>query len=300
MNWHTTIVVCATMISAGVAIFASVWLNIPGNWEASLFAGMPAFVCLFTHLTLLVWESLRTTKRVPITSFPEPFAALFAVRHIWGKSLDSLKETIALAEQRIDDAQERLGATMQNQETPLNQIFWMGYKAIQTARSIHSLCENGYADQAYASCRVLMELEVNIFFIMTDCDPEEMCKRYVVWDNAKFYQYLYDNRHSLDISEEEWRDMDKHYQNDKQEYESKGENIHSRDGWAVHWKKDENGGMKKVRAGNVVERAEIAMTRLVGKHTSRAQFMEYGWKSGVMLTRRYTINLGCCGWAALQ
>ena len=268
MSWHMTIVVCATTISAAVAILASFWLNIPQNWEASLQAGTPAFVCILAYLAPRVWGRLRATRRVPLTGFPEPFAALFAVRRVWGPSLDSLKETISLAEQRIEDAQGRLGSAIQNQETPLNQIFWMGYKAIQTARAIHSLCENGYADQAYASCRVVMELEVNIFFIMTGCDPEEICKRYAVWDNAKFYDYVRKNKGNLDISEEEWHDMDVHYQNDKQEYEAKGENIHSRDGWAITWKKGENGKTERVRAGNVVERAEVAMMRLIDEADS--------------------------------
>ena len=173
--------------------------------------------------------------------------------------MDSLKETVSLAEQRIDDAQERLWSAMQNQETPLNQIFWMGYKAIQTASAIHVLCENGYADQAYSKCRELMEFEANIFFIMTSGDPTETSKRYSDWSLARFHKYVSENKSSLEISNDEWKELDEAYQIIKEIYTLKGENVHKKDRWAIAWREK---GTKKIEAFSVRKRAEHSMPYL--------------------------------------
>ena len=256
MSWHMAIVVCATMVSAGVALVSPLLVDIPSRWEPSFLAGMPAVVCLLITVAPRIWRRVGATQRVPLSSLPGPFPALFGVRQVWGASLDSLIETISLAEQRIDDAQERLGYAKQKQETPLNHIFWMGYKAIQTARAIHVLCENGYADQAYSKCRELMELEVNIFFIMTSGDPTEISKRYTDWSLARFHKYVRENKSSLDISDHEWKELDERYQTIKSRYESNGENVHKKDRWAIAWRQN---GMAKIEAFSVRKRAEHSM-----------------------------------------
>ena len=259
MSRHMTIVVCATMISAVTVSLSLLWLEIPRHWEPSLLAGVPAFVSPLVAIAPLAWRRWRTRRSVASASLPGPIPALLAVRRIWGPSLDSLDETISLAEQRIEDAQERLASDTPDRKTSLNQIFWIGYKAIQTARAIHVLCENGYASQAYSKCRELMELEANTFFIMTSGEPEETCKRYSVWSNAKFYDYVRKNRQHLDISDKEWTDLDAEYQKNKTEYARNGEDIHSRDGWAVAWR---DGKTRKIKAQNVVERAKASMPYL--------------------------------------
>ena len=259
MSRHMTVLVCATMISAGVVIFALLWVEIPRRWEPSLLAGVPAFVSLLVALAPRAWRHWRPTECVCIGHLPGPFPALFAVRQVWGPSLDSFKKTVSLAKQRIDDAQERLGSAMQNQETPLNQIFWMGYKAIQTASAIHVLCENGYADQAYAKCRELMEFEANIFFIMTSGDPTETSKRYSDWSLARFHKYVSENKSSLAISSDEWTELDEAYQIIKEEYARKGENVHKKERWAIAWREK---GTKKIEAFSVRQRAEHSMPYL--------------------------------------
>ena len=73
MSRHMTVVVCATMISAGVVTLALLWLGIPRRWEPSLLAGVPAFVSLLVALAPRVWRHLRATKRVSISRLPGPF-----------------------------------------------------------------------------------------------------------------------------------------------------------------------------------------------------------------------------------
>jgi hypothetical protein len=62
MSRHMTVVVCATMISARLVTFASLWLEIPRRWEPSLLAGVPAFVSLLVALAPRAWRHLRGTK----------------------------------------------------------------------------------------------------------------------------------------------------------------------------------------------------------------------------------------------
>ena len=194
------------------------------------------------------------------------------IESIWGSSLGKLEETASLALQRIEDAQERLESVLNGQPSLLYLIVELGYKSVRLVRVISCLCRNGYADEAYSLCRNLMELEANIWFIMVSGDAEGNCKRYLAWDNAKFYRYVRENRTNLDPppSEDEWAEMTKEYRKRVEEYGEK--NLKNEDAWAIALREQ---GSKEVKAQNVTDRALHSMPYLADK----PKLLHEGWKS---------------------
>ena len=269
---HLTGMAFVVLLSSGLLLVGSRWLNIPLIWEIALLHAL-------TYLAFLLATQFFLGNLRPVPK------EVVAVRCIWGPILDSLIETISLAEQRLDDAQNRLESTKRT--SPEYLILWMGYRAIRTAWAIHLMCERGYANQAYSMCRELMEMEVNTFFIMTSGDPEGTCKRYHDWSKVKSYHYVEHNKGRHDITDEEWARMTTQYQEIIREYEAKGEDVHNkdwwkRDWWAVAWR---DGKFKRVEGG-VADRALHSMPYLKSdRHRLHAVWSDW-WEN----VNRYVHN----------
>ena len=220
----------ATLFGAMTSVVIALWIGIPYEWQPVVFTFMPIIFCGMVVFLPRIWRRMRGRTKDDAGSESMPPIEQH-IDDIWGPSLEKMVETIDLADQRIQDAQERLQMDVNGSKTPLYMVIELGYKSVRLARAIRCLCANGFADEAYALCRNLMELEANIWFIMTRDDPAETCKRYNAWDNAKFYRYVLNNKSKLNPPEDKWNKMTEEYEQCVAEY---GENkLGNPRGWAV-------------------------------------------------------------------
>ena len=273
MDSHTRLVMIFAMsLGLFAAIMLTRQLNLALQYDFLLLAFLPYAACVLGGFAPDVWRLIRRKTSAAERHKAQRQRFEKRIQHIWGLSLKKLEETTSLALQRIEDAQERLGLELKGQPSDLYLIIRLGYRSVRLARAINCLCTNGYADEAYALCRNLMELEANIWFIMVSGDAEGNCKRYNAWDNAKFYRYARDDAPRLNSppSQDELDKMKKEYDACVKEY---GEEILKIEGaWAIAYRE---GGSKKVEARNVPDRAFHAMPYL----KSDRRLLYEGWKS---------------------
>ena len=261
----------ATLLAATSVLFINLLIEIRYQWQHIAFAGMPTIACGIVVFLPRVWRRMRGHSE--IDAHDELKRRMEAqIQIVWGPSLEKLDETISLARQRIDDTSNRLYSELNGQPSPLYLVIELGYKSVRMARAIKCLCVNGFADEAYALCRNLMELEANIWFIMVSGDAEGNCERYVIWDNAKFYRDTRDNMPELDSppSEDEWKELTEKYDKCVAEYGE--ENLEIKEGWAIAHRE---GSSKEVKAQNVPDRAFHSMPYLEDDR----HFLHEVWKS---------------------
>ena len=248
----------ATLLATTVALSINLLIEIPYQWQHIAFTGIPIVACGIVVFLPRIWRRMR--GRSEIDAHDELKRRMETqIQIVWGPSLEQLDETISLAQQRIDDASARLYSELNGQPSPLYLVIELGYKSVRLARAIKCLCANGYADEAYALCRNLMELEANIWFIMVSGDAEGNCERYIIWDNAKFYRDTRDNMSELDNppSEDKWKELTDKYNKCVEKYGE--ENLKKPEAWAIAYRER---GSKEVKARNVPARAFHSMPYL--------------------------------------
>ena len=176
----------------------------------------------------------------------------------WGESASKFADVISLAEQRLQECHRLLAKGLDSKNSPYYEVIGMGYKAVQTARAIQVLCSSGYADQANVLCRTLQEQMVNVWFMMTSGNAEEVIQRYCDWQFASFYRDLKRRKNHLSKSGRgptvsEWQELNTRYEATKKLYASLGDNIDIREAWAIAYREN---GTRKVKAQNLLERAK--------------------------------------------
>lgn len=187
------------------------------------------------------------------------------ITHFWGRSIAKFSKLTDLAEKRMTESQMRLDVEFGSDRTPLYEVIRMGYKCIQNARAVQTLCLGGYPDQALILCRTLEEQMINLWFIMTSGAPEEVIQRYIDWHDAKFYRDTKKQRERLDESGQgptdlEWKTLTEEYERAKEKYARQGEDIDKSDeGWAIAYRDNQ---IKPIRRQNVPDRAQEALPRL--------------------------------------
>ena len=271
----------AALFGAMTSMAIDLWTGIPYEWQPVVFTFMPIIFCGMAVFLPRIWRRIRERRSMEAPTESRPPIEEH-IDDIWGCALEKMAGTADLAEQRVQDTQERLETTLNGSRTSLYLVIELGYKAVRLARAIRHLCADGYADEAYALCRNLMELEANIWFIMTRDDAAESCKRYNAWDNAKFYRYVLNNKSRLDPPEDDWEKMTEEYNQYVAEYGEK--NLRNERGWAViHLEtrpKNRRRNRKRRNSGefrvlDVPGRAFHAMPYL----KSDRKLLHEGWKS---------------------
>ena len=248
----------AALFGAMTSMVIEFLIGIPQQWESSVFAGMPVISCGVVVFLPRIWRRMRgRTKDDPGFESMPPIEQ--HIDDIWGPSLEKMAETIDLAEQRIQDAVDRLEFALNGQKSHLYLVIGLGYRAVRLARAIRYSCVDGYPDEACAHCRNLMDLEANIWFIMVSGDAEGNCERWMIWENAKFYRYVRENRSKLDSSpsEDEWQRMTDDYRKWVDEYGE--DDLKNENAWAIAYRE---GGSKKIKAWSVTARAFHCMPYL--------------------------------------
>ena len=277
MSWQTTAIACTTMLGASVSSITVHWLDVPQPWQPTFLAGIPTLACLTTIIAFHISQMVRRQN----SQLEETYAystTVHQIEHIWGKPITTLEKIISLAEERIEEAQKELQKQQNGQPTKLNEVLRIGYKCIQNGRAIHTLSSKGFPDQAYILCRTLEEQMVNINFMMTSGNAEEVIQRYSDWENAKFYRFVEKWKPRLDLqgtgpTEQEWTDMTNAYNDAEARYPN--ENMRDKEGWAIAYRKNKT---QRIKAGSVQERARASMPRLKSDETLFHDNWEMKWQ----------------------
>lgn len=222
------------------------------------------FSALAVLFSAAVWGWVQQKNR-RLAKLDEVALTEAQIRHFWGRSIAKSSKLTNLAERRLTESQKSLEAKFGSDGTPLYEVIRMGYKCIQNARAVQTLCQSGYPDQALILCRTLQEQMINLWFIMTSGAPEEVIQRYSDWQNAKFYRYIKNNKDRLDESGQgptdlEWKTLTEEYERAKEKYARQGEGIDkSVEGWAIAYRDNRT---RKIRCENVADRAREALPYL--------------------------------------
>lgn len=240
------------MVAEGLALFVTSHFGTPQRYQVVVLASIPAI----TGIIYLVPDSIRDklAKKKQARDLDPETIVIYQLVDTWGPSLDILHELVSLAEQRLEASQDALHKEMQGARSIFYDLIGIGYKCIQTARSIHLLCSNGYPDQALSLCRGLMEQEAYLWFIRSVDDPEELFQRYLDWENAKFYLRIKRQKSNLDArgigpTAEEWENLTREYKSLKEKYQDAGNLKHLMD-WAIGTRE---GGKKTIKATSVAQ-----------------------------------------------
>ena len=254
MLWASLIPIYATIVVAGVTLAITSRMDLSRYELAIALAAIPGFSVLLATLAFYIGKGFMEKRRLPSDDRVEILRAQLVI--IWGQPLSRLHTVITLGEERIKLAQEELTQTLGDDETSLYGLIRIGHKCIQTAKSVHVLCSNGFPDQALSLCRTLIEQETNLWFISTLDNPEEVAQRYFDWEFAKFYRCIKAKGDGLDKrgmgpTKEEWESLTKEYNRLQEKYHESG-NLRRREQWAIGTRAS---GSQHIKAFSVEERA---------------------------------------------
>ena len=266
MLWASLIPIYATIVVAGVTLAITSRMDLSRYELAIALAAIPGFSVLLATWAFYIGKSLMEKRRLLSDDRAEILRAQLVT--VWGQPLSRLHTVIILGEERIKLAQEELTQTLGDAETSLYGLIRIGYKCIQTAKSVHVLCSDGYPDQALSLCRTLMEQEANLWFISTLENPEEVAQRYLDWEFAKFYHGVKTQKSKLDKrnigpAREEWESLTKKYNRLETKYHGSG-NLRNHRHWAIGTRAN---GSQRIKAFSVEERARLSRPQLASDET---------------------------------
>ena len=215
MRCSTVIPISVTMVVAGLTLVITSRMELTRYALAIALTAIPCFSGLLVASLFSIRESLSRNRR--LSSNERTRMTEFQLATIWGRPLSKLQTVIALGGEKIRLAQSELEEPLQGRTTNIYDLIRIGYKCIQTCNTVHLLCAKGFPDQALSLCRGLMEQEVNLWFIATIENKEEVTQRYFDWEKAKFYRYVRDRKDRLDKrnlgpTTEEWDALTKEYE----------------------------------------------------------------------------------------
>ena len=214
MGWPITIVIISMNFAVLVTLLAADRIGLSLPHQRLMLLSIPPMVGLATGSATAYWWTLR--RRTDNRHLDTSSRTRRQIDLFWGRPLASMSELISLCQKRIALSQAELDLAQPIRWTGIFELLRIGYKCVQTARAIHTLCLQGYPDQALSLCRALMEQEANVWFIMTSGKNDMVAERYVDWESMKFYRYVKKWKHKLDQTgsgptDAEWANLTSHY-----------------------------------------------------------------------------------------
>ena len=261
MGWPITIVIISMNFAVLVTLLAAEGAGLSSTPQHLMLLSIPPIVGTAMGLATSYWWTLR--RRTDSRHLDPTSRTRRQINLFWGRPLASMSELISLCQKRIALSQAELDKNQPIRWTGIFELLRIGYKCVQTARAIHTLCLQGYPDQALSLCRALMEQEANVWFIMTSGRNDMVAERYVDWESMKFYRYVKKWRRSLDKTgigptDEEWAYLTSHYNQLLEKYKD-DPGLKRRGGWAIAFRE---GQPEPIRAYSVTERAKASIPRL--------------------------------------
>ena len=190
MGWHMTLVVCGTMVSAGVALMLPLWIDIPSYWAASLLAGMPAFVCLLIALAPRAWVRWKSSRQDPKPEELEKF--LVSVRYFdreWHQPLELASRFGEQTREFFGEMLSEVGEHYDSNDLPRNWQYKVASEitadSIRIMDSVLSQLRAGHPDTALGTVRQLFELSISIKVIALDPSGES-AKLYIDTDEIDY------------------------------------------------------------------------------------------------------------------
>ena len=191
MNWCTSVIVCATMLSA-VAVALTSWsVDIAPRWQASVLAGIPASVCLVAALATNAWQAKRDRKdRSKEPNHLEKFAV--SIKYLdreWHEPFEMAGRFYDQSVALFVDVTSEIGERYDSNDKPR---IWrykfaseMVADSLRIMDSVLSQLRLGHPDTALSTVRQLFELSMYIKVIAID-QTGETAKRYRDHDEADY------------------------------------------------------------------------------------------------------------------
>ena len=265
------------MVAEGCALFATTYFGTPQRYQVNVLASIPAIGGVIYVITDFVRDKLE--KRVQVPNPDPERIVIYQLMKTWRPALGDLQEFISLTERRLQTSENALTLQRESPKSNLIHLVVVGYKCVQTARSIQLLCSNGYPDQALSLCRALLEQEASLFFIQSVDDPEGVFQRYLDWEFAKFYLDVKNNRCALDErgigpTDQEWETLTNEYNRLEEKYRGNG-NLKNQREWAIGTRKN---GEDTIRAFSVRKKAEESLPYLASDQTAIFEAWMADWQ----------------------
>ena len=265
------------MVAEGCALFVTTYFGTPQRYQVNVLASIPAIAGVIYVITDFVRDRLEQRVQVPN---PDPESIVtYQLMKTWGPPFGDLQEFISITERRLEASENALTLQRESAKSNLIHLVVVGYKCVQTARSIQFLCSNGYPDQALSLCRALLEQEASLFFIQSVDDPEGVFQRYLDWEFAKIYLDVKNNRCALDKrgigpTDQEWETLTKEYNRLEEKHRGNG-NLKNQREWAIGTRKN---GEETIKAFSVRKKAEESLPYLASDQTAIFEAWMADWQ----------------------